>query len=120
MVNYYKIAISAIVFLVIFAIACVLIMGFIGSSGSGGTMYLHEVPEERLDTVLAPQIKISDADFRKYPELKELFDNIDTNRGEFISEVYVQPGRYKEIYYDYIPGLLCWNGGYYTILATHP
>ena len=116
----FKIAISAIIFLVVLAIACILIIGFIGSGGSGGTMYLHEVPEEKLDTVSAPKIDISEADFRKYPELKELFDNIDTSKGEFVSEVYVRPGRYKEIYYDYIPGLLCWNGSYYTILATIP
>jgi len=69
---------------------------------------------------MAPTIEISEADFRKYPELKELFDNINTSKGEFISEVYVRPGRYSEIYYDYIPGLLCWNGSHYTILAIIP
>ncbi|EHQ36764.1 hypothetical protein [Methanoplanus limicola] len=116
----YKIAISAILLLLIFAISCILIIGFIGSSGSGGKMQLSEIPEEKLDTIMAPTIEISGADFKKYPELKELFYNINTSSGEFVSEIYVRPGRYGEIYHEYVPGILHYNESYYTILAMVP
>ena len=98
-----------------------LILNSLGLYGSGGNLQLSEYPEDKLD--LKQLVNISEDDFRKYSGLRELFDNIDETdpyyMGDtrFISRATANKWEIDDIYKKYGPGkILCWNGGYYSIL----
>lgn len=92
-----------------------------GLYGSGGILQLSEFPEDKFDP--GRVVIISENDFRKYPGLRELFENIDEmdpyylGDFRFISKATVNGRAIDEIYEKYGPGkILCWNGDYYSIL----
>ena len=98
-----------------------LILNSFGLYGSGGNLQLSEYPED--EHVSGEVVNISEDDFRKYPGLGELFDNIDETDPyylgdfRFISKATVNGREIDEIYKNYGPGkILSWNGGYYSIL----
>jgi hypothetical protein len=106
------------ILLVIFAIT----LNSFGLYNSGVTLQLSEYPEDKL--ALGEIVNISEDDFKKYPEIRELFDNINKTdpyyMGDirFISKATVYRDTFDEIYEKYGPGkILYWNDNYYSILA---
>lgn len=95
------------------------------SQDLGGTIYLSETPG---DNITSEIVEISEDDFQRYPQLRELFENIDPDGGEFISSVRVQGKAIDEIRSKYavedcIEGghkykVMYWNESYYGLLIA--
>lgn len=92
----------------------------------GGTLSLVKISDDK--TGFYEIVEITDADFNRYHELRELFENIDESRGEFISVVSVSGKAIDEIKAkysverdssgNYFYKALFWNGSYYDILVA--
>ncbi|GAB7014730.1 hypothetical protein [Methanogenium cariaci] len=119
-----KLAMAAGIILI--AIIAVLFVGLhFVSQDLGGTIYLSETPG---DNITSEIVELSEDDFQRYPQLRELFNNIDPNGGEFISTVRVQGKATDEIMSKYsvedcMDGghkykVISWNGSYYSLLIA--
>ena len=119
-----KMAISAGILIVV--IVLVLFVGLnLVSQDLGGIIYLSETPG---DNITSEIVEISEDDFKKYPQLRELFENIDPNSEGFMSTVHVQGKAIDEIRSKYAVedcmdgGLkykvIYWNGSYYSLLIA--
>ncbi|EHQ35146.1 hypothetical protein [Methanoplanus limicola] len=96
------------------------------SGDLGGSMSLAKVSKENLAHYEI--VEITDDDFNKYPSLRELFENINGDGGEFISHASVRGRATDEIMSKYsvetdgqgkhIRKALFWNGDYYCILMA--
>ncbi|MDE4908004.1 hypothetical protein L0665_05200 [Methanogenium marinum] len=119
-----KLALAAGIILIV--IVSVLFIGlYFVSQDLGGTIYLSETPG---DNITSEIVEVSEDDFKRYPQLRELFENIDRDGGEFISSVRVQGKAIDEIRSKYsvedcIEGghkykAMYWNGSYYSMLIA--
>ena len=95
------------------------------SQDLGGTIYLSETPG---DNITSEIVEITKDDFKRYPQLRELFENIDPDSEGFISTVHVQGKAIDEIRSKYavedcMDGshkhkVMYWNGSYYSLLIA--
>ena len=119
-----KLAITAGILIIV--IVMILFVGLhLVSQDLGGTIYLSETPG---DNITAEIVEITDDDFKRYPQLRELFENIDPNSEGFISTVHVQGKAIDEIRSKYavedcMDGsrkhkVMYWNGSYYSLLIA--
>jgi len=83
MVKNYKITFAAVVVLIFFILSVITIIDYVGSFESGGTLRLSEYPEDKLD--LGQVVNISEDDFKKYSQLKELFSRINSGNDDSLN-----------------------------------
>lgn len=119
---------TALAVLIIFIVVISGFMFFLHllSGDLGGSMSLAKMSEENLDYYEI--VEITDDDFNRYPPLRELFENINDDGGEFISHASVRGKATDEIMSKYsverdsqgnhIRKALFWNGDYYFILMA--
>lgn len=86
----------------------------------GGNAYLFRTDGGNITGVL---VNISEKDFNRYPQLRELFENIDPDKDEIISTAGIDGRVIYEIkskysYGDNFSKTLYWNGDYYSILIS--
>jgi len=125
MENLQKFALAVLIIFIVIISGFMLFLHLL-SGDLGGSISLAKVSEENLKYFEI--VEITDADFRKYPSLRELFENINDDGGEFISHASVQGRATDEIMTKYsvetdgsgnhIRKALLWNGNYYRILMA--
>jgi hypothetical protein len=103
-----------------------LILGFIFPDSY--QVDLIEINSNLVDVENRTLINLSEEEFMKYPELRELFHNV-TPTGEdefngkktiFVNHIGVRPDKAEEIQIEFSPGTIYWKGGYYGILVAQP
>lgn len=94
----------------------VLTLHSLGLYESGGSIYILECSEEAMSQM--DTINITEADFKKYPSLKELFINMDYSQETFLNMVPAGEKEIRKIREKYGHKSLYWNGSYYSILTT--
>jgi len=115
MENIYKIALAFFIIAIVFVSGISLLMYFV-SQDLGGRVSLIKNSHDKIPSEIL--VEITADDFNRYPQLKELFENIDESRGEFVSTVSVQGKAIDEIMEKYKYKTLLWNGSYYDILVA--
>ena len=94
MENIYKIALAFFIIAIVFVSGISLLMYFV-SQDLGGRVSLIKNSHDKIPSEIL--VEITADDFNRYPQLKELFENIDESRGEFVSTVSVQGKAIDEI-----------------------
>lgn len=103
-----------------------LILGFIFPDSY--QVDLIEINNNLVDVENRALINLSEEEFMKYPELRELFHNVtptgeDEFNGEktiFVNQISVSQDKAEEIQKEFGPGTIYWKGGYYGILIAQP
>ena len=89
---------------------------------------LIEINSNLMDVENRTLTYLSEEEFRKYPELRELFHNV-TPAGEgefdgrttrFANHISVRPEKAREIQNGYGKDTFYWKGGYFGILIQQP
>lgn len=104
------------------------IINFSAYFGQGNPIELVEIKSSAIDLENQTITCISEEDFKKYPELGELFHNVnpigDENYGNHetisVNSITVSERKASEIRKEHSSKTFSWKGGYYGILVQQP